>query len=34
MSEEEYDNAKDLYKKCLGEFKAMPRKIKESLTEE
>jgi hypothetical protein len=25
VTEEEYDNAKDLYSKCLGAFKNMPK---------
>lgn len=32
--EEEYVNAKELYSRCLGEFKNMPKKIRDSLTED
>ena len=34
MAEGEFVNAKDIYQKCLGEFNAMPRKIKDTMTEE
>jgi len=34
MIDEEYVNAKELYSRCLGEFKNMPKKIRDSLTED
>ena len=32
--DEEYVNAKELYSRCLGEFKNMPKKIRDSLTDD
>ena len=34
VAEEEYANAQQLYSRCLGEFKNMPKKIRDGLTEE
>lgn len=34
MDEAEFNNAKDVYGKCRGEFDGIPRKIKEAMTDE
>lgn len=34
IQEAEYANAQQLYSRCLGEFKNMPKKIRDSLTAE
>ena len=33
IDEKEYANAEQLYKRCLGDFKNMPKKMKDSLTD-
>lgn len=34
VQDQEYSNAKDLFARCLAEFKNMPKKMRENLTEE
>lgn len=34
IQDQEYANAKELYSRCLGEFKNMPRNIRDSLDED
>ena len=34
VAEEEYSNAQQLYSRCLGDLKNMPKKIRDGLVEE